>query len=87
MKVAEKGTYRISLYLHDKPAQKVIPHGYAHLQLNGEISTQALGEGSVSSTFEVSLDSGDLDVKAWFDDSEDASGQALAAFYLYFERL
>ena len=87
LKVAEKGTYRISLYLHDKPAQKVIPHGYAHLQLNGEISTQALGEGSVSSTFEVSLDSGDLDVKAWFDDSEDASGQALAAFYLYFERL
>jgi arylsulfatase A-like enzyme len=86
LKVAEKGTYRITLYLHDEPAQKVIPHGYAHLQMNGELSSQELVEGSVSSTFEVSLDAGDLDVTAWFDDGGEAPGQALAAFYLYFER-
>ncbi len=87
LKAAETGTYRITLYLHDEPAQKEIPHSFAHLELNGEVSTQALGEGSVSSTFEVSLDAGQLDVRAWFDDSEDASGQPLAAFYLYFERI
>lgn len=87
LKAAEAGTYRITLYLHDEPAQKEIPHDYAHLELNGEVSTQVLGEGSVSSTFEVSLDAGELDVRAWFDDSEDASGQPLAAFYLYFERI
>ena len=87
LKAAETGTYRITLYLHDEPAQKVIPHGFAHLELNGEVITQPLGEGSVSSTFEVSLDAGNLDVRAWFDDSEDASGQRLAAFYLYFERI
>ncbi len=87
LQAAETGTYRITLYLHDKPAQKEIPRGFAHLELNGEVSTQALAEGSVSSTFEVSLDAGNLDVRAWFDDSEDASGQPLAAFYLYFERI
>jgi arylsulfatase A-like enzyme/alpha-L-fucosidase len=87
LKVAEAGTYRITLYLHDEPAQKVIPHRYAYLEMNGEVTAQPLAEGSVSSTFEVSLEAGDLDVKAWFDDGEDASGQALAAFYLYFERL
>lgn len=87
LKAAEAGTYRITLYLHDEPAQKEIPHSFAHLELNGEVVTQSLGERSVSSTFEVSLDAGNLDVRAWFDDSEDASGQPLAAFYLYFERI
>ena len=87
LKAAETGAYRITLYLHDEPAGKEIPHGFAHLELNGEVSTQPLGEGSTSSTFEVSLDAGDLDVRAWFDDNEDASSQPLAAFYLYFERI
>ena len=87
LKAAETGTYRITLYLHDEPAGKEIPHSFAHLELNGEVSTQPIGEGSISSTFEVSLDAGNLDVRAWFDDSEDASGQPLAAFYLIFERI
>lgn len=87
LKVAETGDYRITLYLHDEPAQKIIPHKFASLELNGEVSTQELGEGSISSTFEVSLDAGELDVRAWFDDGEDTSGQPLAAFYLYFERI
>ena len=47
LKAAEAGTYRITLYLHDESAQKEIPHGFAHLELNGELSTQALGEGSI----------------------------------------
>ena len=87
LEVAEAGTYRITLYLHDEPAQTVIPHGFAHLELNGEVSTQPLGEGSISSTFDVSLNAGNLDVRAWFDDSEETSEQPLAAFYLYFERI
>ena len=81
------GDYRITLFLHDEPAQKVIPHKFAHLELNGEVKTQVLDDGGVSSTFDVSLKAGELDVRAWFDDGEDTSGQLLAAFYMYLERI
>jgi arylsulfatase A-like enzyme len=87
LKVAVTGDYRITLFLHDEPAQKVIPHKFAHLELNGEVKTQVLDDGGVSSTFDVSLKAGELDVRAWFDDGEDASGQLLAAFYMYLERI
>lgn len=87
LKVATKGTYRLTIYLHDEPAQKVIPKKYAHLQLNDVVKVNAIDEGSISSTFELELEAGDLDIRAWFDDSKDASDEPLAAFYIYIELL
>ena len=89
VKVAEQGLYRLTLYLHDEPAQKVIPRRYAHLRLDGATHTNELAEGSVSSTFEVVLQAGDLDIRAWFDDQPDHGGMetGLAVFYIYIERL
>jgi alpha-L-fucosidase len=89
LKVAQKGTYQLTTYLHDEPAQKVIPRRYAHLQLNGETLTQEIPDGSISATFETGLEMGDLDINAWFDDQADDEGKAsgLAAFYIYIEYL
>ena len=87
MEVADAGEYRITLYLHDEPARTVIPRKYAHLQLNGDVRTQAINDGSVSTEFTVVLEAGDLDIRAWFDDSDGATDKPLAAFYMYVERL
>jgi len=87
LQVGESGDYRISLYFHDEPAQTVIPRKYVHLQLNDELSTQALSDGSIFTQFDVALDAGNLDIRAWFSDTEDSSDQPLAAFYMYVERL
>jgi arylsulfatase A-like enzyme/alpha-L-fucosidase len=89
VKVAEQGLYRLTIYLHDEPAQKVIPRRFAHLRLDGATHTNELAEGSVSSTFEIPLHAGDLDIRAWFDDQPDHGGMdsGLAAFYIYIERL
>lgn len=65
----------------------VIHKSYTHLQLNDEVDVKAIDEGSISSTFELALEVGDLDIRAWFDDSEDASDKPLAAIYIYRERL
>ena len=87
LKVAQSGTYRLTIYLHDEPAQKVIPKRFAHLQLNDVIQVNNIDEGSISSTFELELEEGDLDIRAWFDNTEDASDKPLAAFYIYIELL
>ena len=89
LKVAETGSYTMTLYLHDIPANKVIDKGYAHIQINGEVSTMPLPKGAISATFNLSLSEGDLDVRAWFDDQADDSGlsKGLPAFYMYVEKL
>jgi arylsulfatase A-like enzyme len=89
LKVAETGTYTITLYIHDIPAQKVIGKPYAHLQLNGEVTTLPVAEGAISITFETSLAAGDLDVRAWFDEKTDESGldKGLPAFFMYVEKI
>jgi arylsulfatase A-like enzyme len=88
LKVDETGTYTITLYLHDIPAKKVIAKSFAHLQLNGKVISQPLTEGATSITFEMSLEAGDLDVRAWFDDKNDDSGldKGLPAFFMYVEK-
>ncbi|WP_228445480.1 arylsulfatase [Thalassotalea sp. HSM 43] len=88
LKVEAAGSYTMTLYLHDIPAQKVIDNTYAHLQLNGETHTLPVAEGTTSVTFNVDLAQGELDVRAWFDDLTDDSGldSGLAAFYLYAEK-
>tara|TARA_B110001450_G_scaffold171525_1_gene159981 strand:- start:178 stop:2064 length:1887 start_codon:yes stop_codon:yes gene_type:complete len=87
--IAEKARYRLSLYLHDKPAKKVIPKAFAHLQLNDQHFAAAIKEGSISWSFETDLDAGDLDVRAWFDDQTDKEGikSGLPAIFLYIEKL
>jgi len=89
LKVAESGNYTLSLYLHDKPANKVIPKSFAHVQINGDVTTMPIPKGALSVTFNVELTKGDLDLRAWFDDKSDASGlsKGLAAFYVYAEKL
>jgi arylsulfatase A-like enzyme len=89
LKVAETGTYTITLYLHDITANKVIGKPFAHIQLNGKVTTQPVIEGSISITFETSLEAGDLDVRAWFDDKNDNSGldTGLPAFFMYVEKI
>jgi arylsulfatase A-like enzyme len=89
LKVAETGNYTMTLYLHDIPANKVIGKAFAHIKLNGEVTTLAIVEGATSVTFETTLSVGDLDVRAWFDNQSDASGLAsgLPAFYMYVEKL
>tara|TARA_B110000438_G_scaffold300168_1_gene351927 strand:+ start:212 stop:2128 length:1917 start_codon:yes stop_codon:yes gene_type:complete len=89
LKVAETGIYKITLYLHDIPANKVIGKRYSHLELNGETTTLPIAEGATSVVFESVLTVGDLDVRAWFDDKTDASGRdkGLAAFYMYVEKI
>ena len=87
VKTGKKGTYRFSLYFHDVPAGKIIPKQYGHLNLNGKTYVNKIDNNSVSTSFDVSLDTGDLDIKAWFDDTEEASDNPLAAFYIYIERI
>ena len=89
LKVAKTGDYTLTLYLHDIPANKVIPKSFAHIQLNGDVQTMPIPKGAISVTFNVPLTAGDLDVRAWFDDQTDESGlsEGLAAFYMYVEKL
>ncbi|WP_158972756.1 arylsulfatase [Paraglaciecola sp. L3A3] len=89
LKVDQNGTYSMTLYLHDIPANKVIGKSFAHLQLNGKVITQPIVEDATSVRFETTLEAGDLDVRAWFDDKTDDSDldKGLPAFYMYVERL
>ncbi len=50
--------------------------------------TKPIAKGAVSVEFELSLNEGDLDVRAWFDDKSDDSGlsRGLASFYMYVEK-
>jgi len=77
----------MTLYLHDIPANKVIDKSFAHIQLNGETRTLPIVNGAISVTFNVDLQQGELDFRAWFDDLSDESGlgSGLAAFYMYVE--
>jgi len=88
LKVASKGNYTMTLYLHDIPANKVIDKSFAHLQLNGKTETKAITTGAISVEFEVQLVQGDIDIRAWFDDQTDDSGLStgLPAFYMYVEK-
>ena len=88
LKVAAKGEYSMTLYLHDIPAEKVIGKRFAHLQLNGKVETLAIAEGAKSVNFKVMLEAGDLDVRAWFDNQADDNGLStgLPAFYMYVEK-
>ncbi|MDO6489639.1 arylsulfatase [Colwellia sp. 6_MG-2023] len=89
LKVANDGNYTMTLYLHDVPANKVIPKGFAHIQLNGKVITMPVPKGALSVTFNMPLTKGDLDLRAWFDDKIDDSGLStgLPAFYLYVEKI
>ncbi|MFY8327644.1 arylsulfatase [Pseudoalteromonas sp. ZZD1] len=89
LKVDKQGTYKMTLYLHDIPANKVIGKKFAHLQLNGKTITLPIKPGATSVNFETHLETGELDVRAWFDDITDESGLAkgLPAFYMYVERI
>ncbi|MGJ8561377.1 MAG: arylsulfatase [Litorimonas sp.] len=89
LKVEEAGTYKLSLYVHDKPAGKVVPNTYAHLKLGDQTLTSNVQSGSISADFVTDLDAGNVDVEAWFDDQADgsATGGRLPAFFMYAERL
>lgn len=79
----------MKLYLHDVPANKVIGKDFAHVQLNGKVTTLPITKNATSVMFETSLNTGDLDVRAWFDNKPDDSGleQGLPAFYMYVEKI
>ncbi|MGJ8694545.1 MAG: arylsulfatase [Thalassotalea sp.] len=83
----QAGQYRFTLYLHDKSANKEIAKSFAHLTLNGKALVNKVENGATSVAFESHLEKGDLDIKAWFDNSESSTDKPLAAFYLYIERL
>jgi len=89
LNVAESGNYTMTLYLHDIPANKVIPKNMAHIQLNGEVKTKPVPANSTSVSFNVDLEAGDIDIRAWFDNENDDSGLStgLPAFYMYVEKL
>ncbi|GAA4103922.1 arylsulfatase [Zhongshania borealis] len=82
---AEAGQYRFTVLLHDLPAKKTISRKYAHLDINGQTYTKQINESDSQVSFDVDLEAIDLDVKAWFSDNADSSGDALAVFYLYVE--
>lgn len=84
---AVKGRYRFTLYFHDAPADKVIDKSYSHLSLNGKRYSQKVKAGSTWVSFEATLEASDVDIKAWFDNTQNASDKALAAFYIYIERV
>jgi len=79
--------YQFTLLLHDKLANKVIPKSFAHLSLNGEKFVQTIKEGATKVTFTKNIEQGDLDIEAWFDNTETSTDKPLAVFYLYIERL
>jgi arylsulfatase A-like enzyme len=83
----QAGHYRFTVYLHDKLANKTIAKLFAHLTLNGKTLINKVEKDATSVTFESNLEKGDLDIKAWFTNTKDASEKPLAAFYLYIERL
>ncbi len=82
-----EGTYRFTLHFHDEPANKIIGKDYGHLILNENSYLAKIEEGATEVSFDVALDTGALDIKAWFDNTADASDKPLAAFYIYIERL
>lgn len=89
LNVEEAGTYKLSLYVHDKPANTVIPNAFAHVKLGDKVLTEAVNAGSISAEFTTELRAGDLNLEAWFDDNANGSSPVsqLPAFYLYAEKL
>ncbi|MDO6489636.1 arylsulfatase [Colwellia sp. 6_MG-2023] len=83
----QAGRYQFTIYLHDKLANKVIPKSFAHLTLNEKAFVHDVNDGTTKVTFTTDLAKGDLDIKAWFNNSKDSSDKPLAAFYLYIERI
>ncbi|MDO7085580.1 arylsulfatase [Pseudocolwellia sp. AS88] len=85
---AEKaGKYRFTLYLHDKSANKIIPKSFAHISLNGKSLVKKIDTDSTHVVFESNIELGNLDIKAWFNNTEDSTDKPLAVFYLYIEKL
>ncbi|MCC4831789.1 arylsulfatase [Shewanella sp. 10N.7] len=81
------GNYRFTVSLHDIPAKKVINHTFAHLDINGTTYTAEIEKGAATASFDIDLPAQELDIKAWFNNSNDSIDKPLAAFYLYVERL
>ncbi|WNC68214.1 arylsulfatase [Thalassotalea nanhaiensis] len=93
VKTAEKGLYKFRVLYHDKPANEVIPKQFAHLTINGKPYVQKVTQGATYVDFELPIDKQDVDIKAWFSNSqtsdENAKGKdkPLAAFFIYAERI
>lgn len=90
VEVAKTGTYRISLFLHDKAAATEIPFTTARLTLSGRELSKPVGKFVTSVDFEVALEKGELDFATWFEDpAKTAGGEPVKApaFYVYLERI
>jgi len=88
LRAAKAGTYRISAFFHDKPALRVIPYGTAMLEVNGRTISKAVPRNATSVDFDVPIEAGEVDLKAWFTGAPSASGGDIPrspAFYLYIE--
>jgi arylsulfatase A-like enzyme len=83
----QAGRYQFTVYLHDNLAKKQIQKSFAHLTLNGKPLVKSIAKDATKVTFETTLEQGDLDITAWFDNTEKATDKPLAAFYMYIQRL
>jgi len=80
---ARAGRYRISAYLHDKPAATPIRRKFAFIDLNGDVRSVPIDKLASWADFEADLASGPQRLKLWFANNEKGTVDVLPAFFAY----
>ena len=76
-------TYKVSAYLHDRPAARPVGRQFAIFEVNGRrISVPTPGLSSWGE-FRVPIPTGDHELRAWFADDAEGETNVVPAFYLY----
>lgn len=86
----EPGTFRVTLYYHDKPATRAAPFAKAHLNVNGVHYTMPVKPAQDHTHFTVDLPAGEIDLVAWFSNRDSAKPEkegTVPAFFVYVEKL
>jgi hypothetical protein len=81
--VKTTGSYKISLYLHDKPAATPVAYKYAVLELNEETIIQEIPKGASHAIFAVPLEAGNVEFKGWFSDDPQAPSAVAPSYFAY----
>ncbi|WP_342804750.1 arylsulfatase [Alteromonas sp. M12] len=87
VEVDNTGTYQISLYFHDKPAQQPVNRKKAFLKLDGVVYETELDKGAAGAQFTLPLEKGPKAIEGWFADGKDDLESHVPAFYAYIEIL
>ncbi|MEP4889926.1 MAG: arylsulfatase [Aliiglaciecola sp.] len=87
VEVDNSGSYQISLYFHDKPAQQPVDRKKAFLKIDDIVYETDVDKGAAGAQFTLPLQKGPLSVEGWFANDKDDAESHVPAFYAYMEIL